>query len=127
MVILISLTAGIIAVILPNFIKCHCGGSLTACKSNCKNLATALEMYASDNAGWYPDQLSDLLPGNYLKVLPTCPEAKAMSYTDYVAFGNKSFRFSCVGNNHVRAYTGFSTCSNNYPQYSGEEGLLDHP
>lgn len=114
-------------IVLPNFMRTRCGGTLTACKSNCKNLATALEMYCSDNQGFYPDKLSDLLPGNYLKTLPTCPAAGAMTYTDYTAVGNVSFHFSCVGNNHARAFSGFPGPSDNYPQYSAEQGLLDHP
>ncbi|MBT9583879.1 hypothetical protein IV102_11075 [bacterium] len=108
--------------------RTHCHGPLTACKSNCKNLATALEMYASDNRGQYPASLESLIPGNYLKSLPTCPGAQSMSYTDYHAFNHRThFRFSCVGNNHGNAYTGFSADSTNYPRYDAEEGLLDHP
>lgn len=34
-------------------LPCRNYGQLTACKSNCKNIATALEMYAGDNGGHY--------------------------------------------------------------------------
>ena len=83
-------------------------------------------MYASDNGGYYPRSLSELVP-KYLTVVPTCPMAGRDTYTDYVAEGKKNFSFSCVGNNHAKSYTGFSTSSNNYPKYNGVEGLLDHP
>ncbi len=124
---LVSVFGFLAAIIIPNFLTPHAQGSLTGCKSNCKNLATAVEMYASDNGGYYPRSLAELLPGKYLKVIPTCPKAGRDTYTDYVAEGTKSFSFSCVGNNHAKAYGGFSTSSNNYPQYNGEQGLLDHP
>lgn len=120
--------AGILLLISVLTMRTHCHGPLTACKSNCKNLATALEMYASDNHGQYPDGLESLIPGNYLKSLPTCPSAQAMSYTDYYAFNHRTnFRFSCVGNNHGKAYAGFKGDSTNYPAYDANQGLLDHP
>jgi len=106
----------------------HGGSCLTACKSNCKNIATALEMYASDNDGRYPAKLQQLVPGNYLLKLPTCPQVNRMTYTDYRCYQSPdSFSFTCVGNNHAKAYTGFSTSSTNFPQYSAECGLVDHP
>lgn len=125
--VLVSIFGFLAAVIIPNFLSPHSQGSLTSCKSNCKNLAIGLEMYASDNGGYYPKSLSELVSGKYLKTIPTCPKAGTVTYTDYVAEGKKSFSFSCVGNNHAAAYGGFSTSSNNYPKYNGEQGLLDHP
>lgn len=44
-------------------IRLRSEGQLTACQSNLKNLATALEMYASDNKDLYPRKLGDVLPG----------------------------------------------------------------
>jgi hypothetical protein len=114
--------------VMPSFIPARSSGQLTACKSNCKNLATALEMYASDNAGLYPTRLDQLVPGNYLKTIPTCPAAGMVTYTDYkVSPRGTYFRFSCVGNNHASAYGGFDKSSNNYPAYSAAQGLVDHP
>ena len=114
--------------VLPSFIPVRSSGQLTACKSNCKNLATALEMYAEDNAGLYPDRLEKLIPGNYLRTIPTCPAAGKMTYTDYqVSRKRTNFRFACVGNNHANAYTGFDKDCENFPAYSAQIGLVDHP
>ena len=115
-------------ILLPAFLPVRSSGQLTACKSNCKNLATALEMYAEDNAGLYPDSLDKLIPGNYLRMIPTCPAAGEVTYKDYrVSHKRNNFRFSCVGNNHARAYTGFDKACDNYPAYSAQIGLVDHP
>ena len=114
------------AILVPNFLKPNHQGSLTACKSNCRNLATALEMYASDNGGYYPQTLSELLPGHYLKIIPTCPMAGRDTYTDYVADGKKNLSFSCVGNNHANAYFSDKPCDN-YPRYTAEQGLVNPP
>lgn len=129
---LLHLLAAVVGFVAPLFLyvngHSHCSSPLTACKSNCKNLATALEMYSSDNQGRYPSNLQALVGGNYLKAIPTCPAAGRVTYRDYVCTQSPdSFSFSCVGNNHAKAYTGFSTSSNNFPQYSAESGLLDHP
>ncbi|MBT9586707.1 hypothetical protein IV102_25415 [bacterium] len=106
----------------------HGMGELTRCKSNCKNLATALSMYASDNQGEYPTELQELTGNGYLKTLPTCPATHRMTYQDYrVGRKPQRFRFSCCGNNHAPAYTGFEAPSDNFPRYDAEEGLSDHP
>ena len=113
---------------VPGFLPARGQGQLTACKSNCKNLATALEMYSTDNKGLYPATLDPLISGNYLRLLPTCPAACRDTYTDYFVFKkHTSFRFSCVGNNHAKAYTGFPGSCDNLPAYDAEMGLKDHP
>lgn len=68
------------AIIVPNFIKVKPRGVSTACKSNLKNIATALEMFSTDNKGAYPPQLAGLTP-NYLKMIPNCPSANFDTYS----------------------------------------------
>lgn len=115
-------------IIAPNFLRAHSSGELTSCKSNCKNIATGLEMYASDNKGLFPDSLARLTEGNYLKVIPTCPAAGKLTYTDYTVSPKRAnFHFSCVGNNHARAYIGFNKSSEDLPAYSAAKGLVEHP
>jgi len=120
--------AALACVLLLNFRRCHRPGPLTACKSNLKNLATTLEMYASDNAGHYPHSLDKLIEPDYLKRLPTCPAAGRMTYLDYqVSTNPDSFSVSCCGDNHKRAYKGFEADSTGIPRYNAEVGLIDHP
>jgi prepilin-type N-terminal cleavage/methylation domain-containing protein len=132
LMIVIAIIAILAAILVPNFLKARAQGQLTACKSNCKNLATALEMYASDNGGRYPSTTNlaaKLTSGNYLKLIPTCPAAGSNTYSAvYTARQTPdSFTFWCGGNNHSKAYSGFTAASDNYPQYNAEQGLLDHP
>ncbi len=106
----------------------HRQGSLSACKSNCKNIATALEMYASDNCGAYPRSLQQLTVGNYLTFVPTCPAAGELTYTNYrVSRNPDKFSFGCAGNHHARAYTGYAAPSQGFPRYHSEMGLIEHP
>ena len=132
LMIVIAIIAILAAILVPNFLKARAQGQLTACKSNCKNIATALEMYSSDNGGRYPSSGSfetRLTGGNYLKLIPTCPAAGTNTYSP--AFMSTqtpdSFSFYCSGNNHAKAYTGFNAAASGFPQYSAESGLLDHP
>lgn len=129
LMIVIAIIAILAAILVPNFLKARAQGQLTACKSNCKNIGTALEMYASDFSGRYPtDNFQQRMTvGNYLKVIPTCPSAAtatyAQSYTGRATPDN--FSFYCVGNNHATAYVGLNGL--NFPQYNGETGLTANP
>jgi prepilin-type N-terminal cleavage/methylation domain-containing protein len=133
LMIVIAIIAILAAILVPNFLKARAQGQLTACKSNCKNLATALEMYASDYGGRYPTNgttgMGLLTAGNYLKTVPTCPAAGRDTYSGTYSSRQTpdSFSFYCTGNNHGKAYSGFTANAENYPQYSAEQGLLDHP
>lgn len=125
----------VVFIITPNFWPFGRGhrsrphGQLTACKSNCKNLATALEMYASDFGGRYPQDLGRLTSGNYLKTIPTCPAAGKDTYSATYRYAAKpdNFSFFCAGDNHEKAFRGFDKPSINLPQYNAAQGLVDHP
>lgn len=99
-------------------------GQTTACKSNLKNIATALEMYATDHEGRYPERLAQLIPGNYVKCIPTCPTAGYDTYSrSYRALEKPDhFALCCTGSFHAKA-----SLAANYPAYTSEEGLLLRP
>ena len=99
------------AILLPSFLRSRAPGQLTACKSNLKNIGTALEMYSTDFAGKYPRNIDQLRP-NYLKTIPECPAADRTTYR--VSFGRNApgnanpgyadyFFIECVGGNHENA------------------------
>ena len=89
------------AVLVPNFIHARFLGQWTACKSNLKNIGTALEMYSTDNQGRYPLRLQQLLP-TYLKQIPTCPTAESDTYSVSYQQTHKpdNFSYSCQGHHH---------------------------
>lgn len=107
-------------IVLPQFLKALARGQFTTCKSNLRQLATALEMYASDNGGRYPGRLETLLEGRYLKAIPTCPAAGAVTYLDYrCATYPDVFTISCTGDNHWQAWPGHFRP--NYPNYDQDD------
>jgi hypothetical protein len=74
--------------------------NLTICRSNLKNLATALEMYSSDNSGRYPISLREL-HGTYLYEMPKCPVTGSDYGNSYeVTSQPDGFSYGCRGRHH---------------------------
>lgn len=94
-------------------------GQLTACKSNLKNLATALEIYSDDHQGALPAELGQLVPA-YLKVIPNCPGVQADTYSLTYFRRGEHFTLGCDGANHLRANSPAG-----YPRYTSREGLIE--
>lgn len=100
-------------------------GAATACASNLKNMATAMEMYSTDWSGKYPPRVTLLAP-NYLRTIPKCP-ASGKSYL--VKLGPRApkniqkyqdyYFLQCTG--HAHKSEGLPA---SYPQYTSIEGLL---
>lgn len=109
------------AVVLPSFERARTQGTLTGCKSNLKNMGTALEMYSTDYAGRFPVSLSSLTP-DYLRMIPTCPAARSDTYSAgfQSASNPDAFTVYCGGSNH-----GSAGIPADFPQYSSTQGVLD--
>jgi hypothetical protein len=118
-------------ILVPNFRRARGGGHLTACKSNLKNIGTAMEMYSTDWSGKYPvggGSTMTLLTPKYLKVIPECPAAGTSTYR--AAFGTDGgynspnfddyYFIQCSGSNHTVV-----SVPPGYPQYDGISGLIE--
>lgn len=90
---------------------------IARCLQNLKNIATALEMYASDHGGRYPETLKQLAQANYLRDVPRCLDQDAYSYQ--VKTRPDWFRLHCPGKNHAR-----DGSPANYPVYDSQKGLI---
>jgi hypothetical protein len=91
------------------------------CQLNLKNLATALEMYSTDNAGRYPHDIGKVVP-MYLKQMPVCPGADPGKsvFALQTATNPDAFSICCSGFNHRPKIT-----AANYPQYHNTSGILE--
>ncbi|MBT9581785.1 prepilin-type N-terminal cleavage/methylation domain-containing protein [bacterium] len=129
--IVITIIAILAAIMVPSFKRARSKSQLSACASNCKNTATALEMYAVDNAGRFPSLsglagIDVLIAENFLKRRPSCPTTSGCTFVDYTTQSTPdSYSFSCVGNNHGDLFPGFT--GNNIPSYTSGLGVIDHP
>lgn len=116
----------LVALLLPNFVRARAQPGVS-CKGNLKNIGTALEMYASDWGGNYPDGLWRLTP-NYLRSIPACPDAGYVTYR--ADFGPDAklnpdryedyYYVECCGENHKSV-----SVTGNYPAYNGIQGLIE--
>lgn len=116
--------SGLFAMILvPNVVRARAGrGDFTPCTGNLKNLATALEMFASDHCGRFPTELRGLTPG-YLRTIPTCPAAGRDTYSEGFASARlprKACTVFCRGRNHAAG-----GLEENFPQYDSVRGLRE--
>lgn len=129
LMIVIAIIAILAAILVPNFIRARAQGQLTACKSNLKNIGTAMEMYSTDWAGKYPGGIAGLVP-NYLKTIPECPAAAADTYTGNFAVGAAAptnpqgyqdyYYVSCQSDTHKAV-----DVTGAYPAYDGIVGLIE--
>ena len=124
LMIVIAIIAILAAILVPNFVKARAQGQLTACKSNLKNIGTAMEMYASDHNGRYISGTtlagSDLTTQGYMKVVPTCPVTNNSPYT-YASHENPDYSYLvCDCGHHEQA----GMKSVGYPQFDSIMGLV---
>jgi hypothetical protein len=114
------------AILVPNFSRARADGQLTACKSNLKNIGTALEMWATDHEGRYPESLQQLTP-EYLRAIPECPAAGMDTYSDSYTMSKgedaqgDSFELYCKGHNHAERL------EEDFPRYNSLQGILESP
>lgn len=121
LMIVIAIIGILAAILVPNFVRARAQGQATACKSNLKNLGTALEMYSTDAGGRFPTALLRVTP-NYMKTIPTCASAGTRTYTSgYTRNTNPdAYTVFCAGTNHKSV-----DVAANYPQYSSVRGLIE--
>ncbi|MHC9539063.1 MAG: hypothetical protein AB9903_06045 [Vulcanimicrobiota bacterium] len=100
------------------YIDLNAHGAMVPCKSNLKNIATAMEMYSSDNEGCYPHSLEAITP-NYLKTLPTCASAGKITYKYVYTSKPDIYTVWCHGAYH----TPMSRI--NMPEYDSLKGLYE--
>jgi prepilin-type N-terminal cleavage/methylation domain-containing protein len=128
LMIVIAIIAILAAILVPNFIRARAQGQLTACKSNLKNIGTALEMYSTDWSGKYPNAGTAVLTPNYLKSVPECPATSSNTYTATFGPGaalnvssyDDYYYVECTGQNHDAV-----SVTGNYPAYNGIQGLIE--
>jgi hypothetical protein len=92
---------------------------LTSCKSSLKNIGTALDMYAFDNAKLYPSRLEEVVP-QHLKSLPTCAAAGKNNYVYLRSEDCQAYTVYCRGAFHSKVST-----RENCPQYDSFHGLIE--
>ncbi len=142
LMIVISLIALLAGILVPSFHRARLHGQLSSCSENLRNLASAVAMYQTDNAGLLPLEASVAVGGStsagitntqtqfreYVSRTPLCPaeRAKTYSYRYYVgktAAGRPWWSIYCYSTPSIHQDLG---CPAYYPRYSqGQAGLAN--
>ncbi len=116
--------------IITRFSRERAMNHLCLCEDNLKNLAIALELYATENDGIYPDgfyKLLDLSKNKkpYISKIPDCPRSSKIydkkhltSYEYTVSKDFKNFTAWCIQDHQDVGYHA------GYPQYNPYQGLI---
>ncbi len=104
----------LLSVILPNLSTSRARAKYTACIANLKHLGTALQVYANDYDGDFPNNLDSLMAGNpaALGRIMTCPSDES-AYLYQVNHSTKCYTLSCNGLHYLQ----LDSCVKGYPQY----------
>ncbi len=122
------ITGILAAIIVPGFLNVRAEAQIDACSSNMKNIATALEMYATDYEGNYPPSLNYLTEdlgsswSPYMKKLPVCPTCqKPYIYQNTSTEDEDSFLLTC---GEINCHVSRGGVGDGYfPQYTPGQGL----
>jgi len=90
-------------ILLPNYVTARSRGRLSACETNLRNMASALEVYSTEHERHFPADLTAIAP-TYIQSIPTCPSAG--SGRPYIegfqsASAPSSYTLRCRGAYHV--------------------------
>ncbi len=78
------------------------GQRLDECESNLKTIGIALEKYRYRHEGRSPKSLEELVKGEFLSEIPSCPSAGSDTYSGgYEQTSEKTYRVTCQGENHA--------------------------
>ena len=131
LMIVIAILSILMMIMIPNMIRSRDQAKLSSCQANLRNIAAALENYATENGGRYPEDLETLCPKEdaskrFMKSVPLCPvtgtkETYIKGYT-MVVTPDDSYTVCCSGENH--AILGIPA---NYPSQNAASGLEIRP
>lgn len=81
LMVMLTIIGLLLALFIPRLALSRARATHAACVSNLRNLGAALQIYANDNEGDYPDSLQALTLGNPAPLgrIPTCPS----DHSDY--------------------------------------------
>lgn len=90
MMIVVAIIAILVSILVPNFIRARAQAQTAACEANLKEIATALELYETDNekypaSGTVNASNTDMQP--YLKQTPVDPAAGPSAYYTFTVTG----------------------------------------
>jgi type II secretion system protein G len=131
MMIVVAIIAILVSIVVPNFIRARAQAQTAACEANLKEIATALELYETDNdqypaSGTVNSSNTSLQP--YIKQVPVDPVAGPGLYYTYTVTnpttGTASYVITCPGSHDAGTLQNISQgTTGTHIQYSSAAGF----
>jgi hypothetical protein len=124
--VMVLFVLSVLCLLAPNYLRTAHRRPYMSCRCNLKNIATALDMYSTDNQGLYPPAWDQLCPA-YLKSAPYCDSNRARTYNYQTIVQQKKpgFVVSCAGQHqYYGPFLIYSHVGPGYPQFNSFSGLI---
>jgi type II secretion system protein G len=131
MMIVVAIIAILVSILVPNFIRARAQAQTAACESNLKEIATALELYETDNEH-YPNS-GTVNPANtalqaYIKQTPVDPAAGTGAFYTFTVTNpdtsTATYTIVCPGSHDPGTLQNITpNTTNTHIQYSSEGGF----
>lgn len=137
MMVVVAIIAILAGILIPNFTRARAQAGMSACMANEKTIATALELYYTDNQK-YPasanvDATFVKTMNGYMNQIPIDPTAGAAAYYQYAlssSGGVISYAITCPGTHDpatLMALTGGAATTNTKIKYDSQNGFSTSP
>lgn len=120
MMVVVAIIAVLAGILIPNFTRARAQAATSACMANEKSIATALELYYTDNQKYPPsadvDSTFVQTMSGYMNQIPVDPAAGTGSYYKYTLSnqsGVVSYSITCPGTHDPSTLTTISGGSQN--------------
>jgi type II secretion system protein G len=137
MMVVVAIIAVLAGILIPNFTRARAQAATSSCMANEKTIATALELYFTDNQK-YPasgtvDTTFVTAMNGYMNQIPVDPAAgpgKYYTYTTNTTGGVTTYSITCPGAhdpNTLMNISGGATTTNTKIQYDNQNGFTTQP
>ena len=134
MMIVVAIIAILVAILVPNFMRARAQAQTAACEANLKEIATALELYQTDNQT-YPNVSGSVAVtktetniGSYLRQTPIDPVAPGKNYKYSVtnpSTGTATYTITCPGGHDPGTMSAIgATAAQTQITYSSNNGYV---
>jgi type II secretion system protein G len=137
MMVVVAIIAVLAGILIPNFTRARAQAATSACMANEKTIATALELYYTDNQK-YPasasvDSAFVKTMSGYMNQIPIDPAAGSSAYYQYAltsSGGVVSYTITCPGTHDpatLMALTGGASTTDTKIKYDSQNGFATTP
>jgi type II secretion system protein G len=137
MMVVVAIIAILAGILIPNFTRARAQAATSACMANEKTIATALELYFTDNqkypaSGSVNSAFVTAMSGymNQIPIDPVAGSGKFYTYATSTTGGITTYTITCPGAhdpNTLMSLTGGSSTTDTKIQYDNQNGFTTQP